>query len=142
MENASKALLIAGAILISILLISVGIMTIGSTSGLTEQTHAVARTEEIRLSNSQLSKYFGERVTGAQVISFLSYVIIHNSQNENPILINFNNKHHSTSNEIQAVINGIDRSAYYIIRVTNECNTYNGGYRTNGSFGCLTVEKL
>ena len=36
MENASKALIIAGAILISILLISVGILIFNSTSGVTD----------------------------------------------------------------------------------------------------------
>ena len=37
MENASKALIIAGAILVSILLISVGVIIINSTGKMTDQ---------------------------------------------------------------------------------------------------------
>jgi len=41
MENASKALIIAGAILISILLISLGIMLFNSSKGVTDQADEV-----------------------------------------------------------------------------------------------------
>jgi len=42
MENASKALIIAGAILISILLISLGIMMFNSSKGTTDQAASTA----------------------------------------------------------------------------------------------------
>lgn len=42
MENASKALIIAGAILISILLISLGIIMFNSSKGTTDQAEQTA----------------------------------------------------------------------------------------------------
>lgn len=46
MENASKALIIAGAILISILLISLGIIMFNSSAGTSDQSKQVANEME------------------------------------------------------------------------------------------------
>lgn len=46
MENASKALIIAGAILISILLISLGIIMFNSSKGTTDQAEGTASAME------------------------------------------------------------------------------------------------
>ena len=46
MENASKALIIAGAILISILLISLGIIMFNSSKGTTDQAASTANAME------------------------------------------------------------------------------------------------
>ncbi len=46
MENASKALIIAGAILISILLISLGIIMFNSSKGTTDQATSTANAME------------------------------------------------------------------------------------------------
>lgn len=51
MENASKALIIAGAILISILLISVGILVFNSTSGVTDNA---GKTGDVMMSSAEL----------------------------------------------------------------------------------------
>lgn len=77
MENASKALLIAGAILLSILIISLGLMayqgaknTVGS-SNLSKQ--------EIESFNSQWESYQGSNKTASEVRSLYSAVIAHNA---------------------------------------------------------------
>lgn len=46
MENASKALIIAGAILISILLISLGIIMFNASKGTTDQANRTANAME------------------------------------------------------------------------------------------------
>ena len=61
MENASKALIIAGAILISILLISIGIMLINSGREVTETGTASMGSYKIQSFNSQFSMYEGNR---------------------------------------------------------------------------------
>lgn len=61
MENASKALIIAGAILISILLISIGIMLINSGREVTETGTASMGSYKIQSFNSQFTMYEGER---------------------------------------------------------------------------------
>ena len=52
MENASKALIIAGAILISILLISVGILVMNSTGNVTDQVKTSSDSMSIQTFNA------------------------------------------------------------------------------------------
>ena len=79
MENASKALIIAGAILLSILLISLGIMifnqaqTVVNGSGMTQA--------EVSSFNNQFLKYEGSK-KGSEVKSLIQEVNINNSQDE------------------------------------------------------------
>lgn len=81
MENASKALIIAGAILLSILIISLGIMvynnaknTVGS-AGLDKQ--------EIQTFNSDWEKYVGDNKTASEVRTMISEVIASNASETN-----------------------------------------------------------
>ena len=78
MENASKALIIAGAILLAILIISLGILifsqaqdTVGSVN-MDEQ--------EILAFNNKFAPYLGDNITGAQVNALLQQVIASNGQ--------------------------------------------------------------
>lgn len=79
MENASKALIIAGAVLLSILLISLGIAIFNMA---TPDTNSV---DELNVSsfNQKFTKYEGSRVKGAQVRSLINEVIAANSNQAN-----------------------------------------------------------
>lgn len=81
MENASKALIIAGAILISIILISIGIMVVraGDTvvGGAQEQMDAQA----IDMFNSQFSSYIGQQ-RGSTVRSLMGVIISSNASHD------------------------------------------------------------
>lgn len=72
MENASKALIIAGAILLSILLISLGIMVYNnakSTVGSADMSET-----EMQAFNGKFSSYLGTNVTANQVYSLCETV--------------------------------------------------------------------
>lgn len=79
MENASKALIIAGAILLAILLITLGIyiftqaQTVVNDSGMTQA--------EVSSFNSQFLKYEGSK-KGSVVKSLIQEVNINNTQDE------------------------------------------------------------
>ena len=76
MENASKALIIAGAILLAILIISLGIMIYNQASGVVNNN---AMTEvEVTSFNQKFEQYFGENVRGANVNSLLNAVRTNN----------------------------------------------------------------
>ena len=76
MENASKALIIAGAILLSILLISLGIMIYNQAAGVINNN---SMTEvEVTGFNQKFEQYFGENVRGANVNSLLNAVRTNN----------------------------------------------------------------
>ncbi len=76
MENASKALIIAGAILLSILIISLGIMIYNNASGVVKNSSM--NQVEIQQFNQQFTQYEGKNVRGATVISMAQAVLANN----------------------------------------------------------------
>ncbi len=80
MENASKALIIAGAILISILLISVGVLIMNSTGDTTKSVEDSAGQIAIRTFNSNFTPYLGEHQTASQIRALVSAVNASNAK--------------------------------------------------------------
>ena len=78
MENASKALIIAGAILLAILIISLGIMIYQQAAGVVN-SNAMSGVE-IQQFNSQFTQYEGTNVRGAQVNALLQLIQQNNVQ--------------------------------------------------------------
>ena len=76
MENASKALIIAGAILLAILIISLGIMIYNQASGVVNN-NAMSEVD-ISSFNQKFEQYTGTNVRGAQVNSLLSQIKTNN----------------------------------------------------------------
>ena len=79
MENASKALLIAGSILIVILIIAMGVKIFSSTSGTTEATKSTMQATEISIFNNKFATYRGTMKTRAQVMSLINVAIANNA---------------------------------------------------------------
>ncbi len=82
MENASKALLIAGAILIAILLIGIGMMVFGNIGGITAQSQQQMDSMEIQIFNSKFSPYAGSNVSGSNVKQLLNTITAHNASTD------------------------------------------------------------
>ena len=80
MENASKALLIAGAVLIVIVLISVGMMIVQSASGLTGDVDDITSSQAVTAFNSQFENYQGTQ-KGASIRTLLGNISTNNSTN-------------------------------------------------------------
>lgn len=80
MENASKALIIAGAILLAILLISLGMMVLNKATGIldSEQLDQAA----VTTFNQKFTKYEGEKVKGSNVRSLISEVAAYNGSED------------------------------------------------------------
>lgn len=83
MENASKALLIAGAILIVILLIAVGMMVYRGAQGSIQKAIGSMSSTEKDIHNSQFEPFVGTKVSGSNVRSLLSKMITNNSDDNN-----------------------------------------------------------
>ena len=79
MENASKALIIAGAILLAILLISLGIMVYNQASGVVDSTAM----DEVAVTsfNKKFTQYEGSNVRGTQVRALFDTVEQNNLSN-------------------------------------------------------------
>lgn len=80
MENASKALIIAGAILISILLISVGILVMNSINPMKDSAQKRSEAMASESFNAQFTSYEGEQ-SGSQVRAMFSAVNASNAAN-------------------------------------------------------------
>lgn len=120
MENASKALIIAGSVLIAILLISLGLLIFKSTSGTTDQTQELGKTLEVQQFNSQFLKYCGTSVKGSQVRTLCEVIIAHNANSDNKVSINGKNN----ATDISNIRNSIKTNQNY--SVTQHINDNTG----------------
>ena len=77
MENASKALIIAGAILVSILIVGLGVIIYNNVSGIASGTNLDS--QEITAHNSPFEGYFGDYVSGSNVRALITQVQANNS---------------------------------------------------------------
>lgn len=82
MENATKALLIAGAILIVILLISVGIMVFNSASDPLNQGQKGAESQAVQIFNNQFTSYLGQGMSAQAAKNVITAVQASNSKDE------------------------------------------------------------
>ena len=80
MENASKALLIAGAILICILLIAIGMYIYNSAQSTIQTAAGQMGQQDKEMYNSMIKKYLGNSKKGSDVKQMIEDVISQNSQ--------------------------------------------------------------
>lgn len=80
MENASKALLIAGAILICILLIAIGMYIYQSAQATIDAAASKMSNQDKEIYNSMIKKYVGENKRGSDVKAMIEQVISQNDQ--------------------------------------------------------------
>ena len=72
MENASKALIIAGAILISIILISIGILVVNAAGDVTDRASTTMDAQAVQVFNQQFANYEDQNQRGSNVKSLLN----------------------------------------------------------------------
>lgn len=82
MENASKALIIAGSILVAIMIVSLGILVFNNM-GNSAKNMANMDKQEITAFNSKITPYLGEAVSGSQVNALLQYCLSINMNSNN-----------------------------------------------------------
>lgn len=76
MENASKALIIAGAILLAIVIISLGLVVVNNTKETIQ--NANMSEQEIQAFNSKFTSYEGPKVTGTNVNTLIAAIVASN----------------------------------------------------------------
>ena len=157
MENASKALLIAGAILIAILLISVAVLIINSTSSMSDRVSKQSSTMDTQSFNANLLSYTGDNLTIATVKELLTTIIaINGSDPDNYVMVDFfptkSAEHASRAHIYKAdalslllkTISQNDKNYKYQIFVTPDCNHYGltNSYRPNGYIGSMSIRRM
>ena len=82
MENATKALLIAGSVLIAILLIALGLRIFNTTSNTTADSQAAMDTTSVMTFNSQFTGYLEKQLTATQANTLAQKIIASNASNK------------------------------------------------------------
>ena len=123
MENASKALIIAGAVLIAILLISLTLIIIKNANPVIKQTEQVGATIVVHTFNSQFLPYMGTSVRGSQVRNLCDVVIANNGNSKNQ-KVKLNDK--EDSSDIITIKNSIQLNNTYNVEAI-----YDKGYIIN-----------
>ncbi len=140
MENASKALIIAGAILLAILIISLGIMIYNQASGVVNNN---SMTEvEVTTFNQKFEQYLGSNVRGANVKSLINAVNTNNMSTDDTskqvTLIGGNNKITITGGKTTGDYKAtIETGSTYKVEVTND----NTGMTKGGLISSITITK-
>lgn len=116
MENASKALIIAGAILISIVLIAVGVMVVSAANAPVETAGSKMSDIDKQIFNRDYTAYIGDKKSGSKVVSLLQAIQANNSNEETKAEIKVTygeDQDKKTANDIASIINKIKSGKYY-----------------------------
>ena len=123
MENASKALIIAGAILLSILLISLGIMVYNNAKGTIGDANLDAETAQAF--NTKITQYCGTKKNAATMSSLVDAIIASNGAQNGKA-----NAHTITVTASGTGVSGtspnfsFDNTATYTATYTTDANGY------------------
>ncbi len=116
MENASKALIIAGAILISIVLIAVGVMVVSAANAPVETAGSKMSDIDKQIFNRDYTAYIGDKKSGSKVVSLLQAIQANNSNEETKAEIKVTygeDQDKIVANDIASIINKIKSGKYY-----------------------------
>lgn len=125
MENATKALIIAGSVLIVIVLISVGVSILSSTKGLENNTQETADVMETNSFNSRFTGYVGQNLSGSQIKSLCSTTIASNAKNTaHQVSLSNGTTSGTDSTSISTIAGSISANARYNVSSTYDETGY------------------
>lgn len=121
MENASKALIIAGAILLSILIIGLGMLIFNQAKDAISNTGMDK--QKVDAYNSEFEAYVGDNVNGTRVRSLIDTVRTHNISNvdDDTLKISVNNK--TEASELNTLKKDYKAGNIYIVEIAEYSST-------------------
>lgn len=120
MENATKALLIAAAVLVAILIISLGLVVYNKASEAVDGSADLSE-YQIQQFNEKFTKYQGENVSGGEVNALLTTVFNHNNSQEDTSTCvkvgteSDDDAYVASSNEIEATPTKVSTGSRYTV---------------------------
>ncbi len=137
MDNASKALVIAGAILLAVMLVSFVVMVYNTATGTAENSLGSISALGVSAYNAQFEQSFGGNRTKSQVSSLISKVIANNGDDNNPdIYVRVSGD--STGSDNLTTIAGYKKS---IDTSSNTARfTVSGAYGEDGTLAAIVIE--
>ena len=138
MENATKALLIAAAILIAIVVITLGVFVLGKGSTLVKDNSDMSDVE-ISTYNSKFEAYFGTNVRGAQVNQLISAINQHNKANGEDESKQIKVSGTFETDGVNPITSRAQTGKAYTVNVNTGAD--NGGYTTGGLIKEIKIEE-
>lgn len=131
MDNASKALIMAGAILIAVALVSLGVYLYQSAASSVSDSSAWMDSTKVETQNAKFEKYAGTNVKGPEVKSLIRAVGTFNANQiwPSPIDMDLDGSGDTTS----VLANSVEDRKYYKVTMAEYDATY--GYLTK-----ITIE--
>lgn len=134
MENASKALIIAGAILVAIMIISLGVLLFNRMGGAAKDA-ANMDEQEIAAFNSKITPYLGNSIAGSQVNALLQYCLSSNMSAKNS---------GETYKYITVSVSGVsaldgDSTTFTRVATGGKYYTVTGTYDSNGLVTTISI---
>lgn len=118
MENASKALIIAGAILLSILIIGLGMMVFNNAKDTI--SGANLDSSKVEAINSKFENYLGDRVKGTNVKSLCNLVKNNNLVADDNETFTITINEVTTATEINTLMSSFSNGKMYTVTATYE----------------------
>ena len=134
MENASKALIIAGAILLSILIIALGVFVFNQAKGAMGNTGL--DDQKAAANNQKFEAYEGGAVKGSQVKALIDTVRTNNKSktNDNDYQeVSVNSK--TEAADLTSIKNSIQASSSYVVTIS----AYSNSGATKGYVSAITI---
>ena len=135
MDNASKALIMAGAILIAVALVSLGVYLYQSAANSVTDSSAWMDSAKVETQNAKFEKYAGTNVKGPEVKSLIRAVGTFNANEIWPSEIDITLKYKNTagslvttSGDSATLANFVNDRAYHTVTMSEYDGTY--GYLT------------
>lgn len=160
MENTTKALLIAAAVLVAIIIISLTLMIVTSNADTATKGSSTLDATAIKAFNDKFTRYFSKSAPGTTAKALTQTIIQHNasinknefSPDDHHVYLNFypyprSNStklaHRFSPKDLQVILDKITSTRRYKINVTG-CTSYDSptpGYY-NGYLICISIEEL
>lgn len=140
MDNASKALIIAGAILIAVMLVSLGVMLYNTAAGVAESTTGTVESLGIEGYNAQFNQYMGKRQRAAVAQGLIDKVVTNNANADTTIKVELK----AGGGLTESVGETSDSATLTTMRnkITSKNTVYQieiGGYDTSGTINSIII---
>ena len=125
MENATKALLIAGGVLLAIIIISLLVRTYGNISLFQRQQVSAEEAERIESYNKEYTKYLNQYVYGTEVITAINKTVNNNTKTNDNIEIKIYFTQEEYKYYRRYYVNGQLKGKWYTIKAGSTLNLKN-----------------
>lgn len=120
MENASKALIIAGAILIAIVLIGLGVMVIRNANAPLEQAQDVTKSQAVEMFNSKFTGYAGSQ-SAASIKALITAIQSNNGVSNHDVTLNTAS---TAGTSLEAIQASVSNQRTYTVTFTYNATGY------------------